>query len=82
VEKSIHSEGHRRLAELLRTIRQEASLTQAEVARRLREPQSFVAKYEGGERRLDLVELRQIAVALDTDVGTLVTRWEGASPNS
>jgi transcriptional regulator with XRE-family HTH domain len=37
--------------------REEANLTQLEVARRLRRPQSFVSKCESGERRVDVVEL-------------------------
>jgi predicted transcriptional regulator len=36
--------------------RKTADLTQHELAKRLRRPQSFVAKYEGGERRIDVVE--------------------------
>jgi len=42
-------------------------MTQADLAVRLRRPQSFVAKYEVGERRLDLVEFVEVANALDTD---------------
>ena len=37
------------------------------LALRLKKPQSFVAKYEGGERRLDVVEFIRISRALDTD---------------
>ncbi|HEX2256392.1 MAG TPA: helix-turn-helix transcriptional regulator [Afifellaceae bacterium] len=44
-----------------------AGLTQGEVARRLHRPQSFVAKYEGGERRIDVVEFIAIAQALGRD---------------
>lgn len=36
--------------------RNAAGLTQLEVAQQLGKPQSYVAKYEGGERRLDIVE--------------------------
>jgi transcriptional regulator with XRE-family HTH domain len=38
-----------------------SSLTQAEVARRLSRPQSFISKFETGERRLDFVELQYLA---------------------
>lgn len=41
--------------------------TQADVAERLGRPQSFVAKYEGGERRLDVIEFVEVAEALETD---------------
>lgn len=70
--KSIHSPQHQKLRELLTAARKKAGLTQAEVAERLGRPQSFVAKYEGGERRLDVVELIQVARAVGTDPARLV----------
>lgn len=42
--------------ELLKEVRVRSNLTQTEVARRLGLPQSYVSKYETGERRLDFVE--------------------------
>lgn len=47
--------------------RKKARLTQQELAKQLGKPQSFVAKYEGGERRLDVVEFLAIARALGAD---------------
>lgn len=44
--------------------RQENSLTQHEVAFRLGRPQSFVSKYESGERRLDVIEFLDVCQAL------------------
>lgn len=65
----------------LRQARQEAGLTQAEVARRLGKPQSYVSKCESGERRVDVVELAQFArlykKALDFFVSS---RKEGDPP--
>jgi len=49
---------------LLRRIRLESGLTQAQVASRIGEPQSYVSKYENGEQRLDLFELEQICSAI------------------
>lgn len=46
--------------------RQEKGRTQAEVAMRLGKPQSFVSKYESGERRLDVVEFLEVCEALST----------------
>nr|WP_292327712.1 transcriptional regulator [Mesorhizobium sp.] len=37
------------------------------MAEKLGRPQSFVAKYEGGERRLDAIEFLDVTAALDTD---------------
>jgi len=45
----------------LRRARQLAGLSQAEVARRLGKPRSFVSKCESGERRVDAVELGELA---------------------
>ena len=53
--------------------RKAAGLTQQALARRLKNPQSFVAKYEGGERRLDVVEFITIARALEADPLKLMT---------
>ncbi len=47
--------------------RRDAQLTQAALARRLGRPQSFVSKFERGERRLDVVEFIEIARILGLD---------------
>ena len=47
--------------------RKKAGLTQHDVAKRLRKPQSFVAKYEGGERRIDVVEFIAIMRVIGAD---------------
>lgn len=49
---------------LLRKVRLEAGLTQAQVAERIHETQSYVSKYENGEQRLDLSELEAICDAV------------------
>jgi len=74
--KSLSSTEGEKLAILLRTVRSESGWTQAQVADRLQLPQSFVSKYESGERRLDLVELRQICKALRISLADFVRRFE------
>jgi transcriptional regulator with XRE-family HTH domain len=67
IRKSVHSPEQQLLRELLVTARAKAGLTQQKLAKRLGQHQSFVAKYEGGERRLDVVEFVTIAQALGAD---------------
>ena len=50
-----------RFRQKLRRAREEAQITQAEAARLLGKPQSFVSKLESGERRVDFVELQVLA---------------------
>ena len=52
------------LRKLLLRRRTDLGVTQCELAGRLGKPQSFVAKYEGGERRLSVIEFIDIAEAL------------------
>lgn len=65
--KSLHTPEYEHFRRLLIAARETAGLTQTEVSSRLGRPQSFVAKYEGGERRLDVVEFLQVCVALGAD---------------
>ncbi len=53
-----------KLRKLLRDLREKSGLTQADVAARLDKPQSFVAKYEGGERHLSAIEFIDVVRAL------------------
>jgi hypothetical protein len=62
--RSQHSARYKKFCALLEGARQSKGLTQAEVARRLGKPQSFIAKYEAGERRLDVVEFLEVAEAI------------------
>ncbi len=67
IGKSVHSSDQAAFCGLMVDARKAADLTQQALALRLKKPQSFVAKYEGGERRLDVVEFIAIARALGTD---------------
>lgn len=65
--KTLRTPRQKRLQKLLAGARKARKLTQVDVAERLGRPQSFVAKYEGGERRLDIIEFVEVAEALETD---------------
>ena len=66
----------RLLLSLLKAARQNAGIRQVDLADRLRQPQSYVSKYETGERRLDLLELRQVCNALGISLETFVRQLE------
>jgi transcriptional regulator with XRE-family HTH domain len=70
--KSLFTPAYQRLRDWLINARHARRLTQVQLADTLRRPQSFVSKYERGERRLDFVEVLEIAAALDADVSELV----------
>lgn len=75
MRKSLRSPEQQRLQCLLRKARENAALTQAELAKRLGKPQSFVSKYECGERRLDLPELEQVSAVLGIPLVELVESY-------
>lgn len=61
IKKSIFTRRHLRLIIRLREARLAAGLTQVQVSRRLRRPQSWVARLESGQRRVDVIELEMLA---------------------
>lgn len=70
--RSRHSPRYTRLKELLVHARTDAGLSQVEVAARLGKPQSFVSKYESGERGLDVVELIEVTAVIGCSPLTLI----------
>jgi len=58
---------HEVLRKLLTDLRKKQSVTQSELASRLKKQQSFVSKYEIGERNIDVIEFIEILVALNLD---------------
>jgi transcriptional regulator with XRE-family HTH domain len=76
MQYSLHTDLYAVLQELLIELRHERQLTQMQVAERLGVPQSFVSKYETGERRLDAVELFKIAQVLGISLTHLAEHLE------
>lgn len=66
----------KKLLTLLRSARIDAGLTQAQLAARLDQDQTFVSKYESAERRLDIMELREVCQAIGIDFVTFVSRLD------
>ena len=65
-----------KLLALLRQLRIDAGLTQTELASRLQRDQTFVSKYESGERRLDILEVREICRAIGVDFVAAMRRLD------
>jgi len=66
---------HERLGAELRVARSGASLTQVELARKLGKPQSFVAKVEGGERRLEVLEFAHYVRVIGLEPAEFLARF-------
>lgn len=66
--KSIFTDDYKLFRQLLIEARKSAKLSQAALGKKLGKPQSFVYKYENGERRIDFIELLDIADALKIDM--------------
>lgn len=73
MSKSLRTPLQQQLQDSLVKLRKSKNLTQADLALKLGRPQSFVAKYEGGERRLDVVEFVDVAHALEIDPSALLS---------
>lgn len=71
----MHSERYRVFRSLLVSAREAAGLSQVQVAERLGKPQSFVSKYERGDRRLDFTEFMELAEVLSIDASAFIEEY-------
>jgi len=76
MSRSIYSSHYQNLCRLLIEERKGRGLTQIDVAQRLRRPQSYVSKYESGERKISVIDLIEIARAIGFDVGKFVRQLD------
>lgn len=78
--KSTNTPEYQSLLDLLVRARKEQGLTQATLASKLGKPQSYIAKIEAGERRIDVVELSEIGRFLNIEVSIryLDSKWGGS----
>lgn len=67
-----------RLVSLLREMRIEAGLTQVDLAARIEKDQAYVSRYESGQRRLDVLEVREICQVIGVTLEEFVKRLESA----
>ena len=80
--KSVFTTKYERFRLLLIEARKNAGLTQVELAQRLSLPQSYVSKYERGERRLDVIEFLEVAFILNLDVVSFLQQLNNTPNNS
>lgn len=65
MNRFLHSPQHEALRKLLISLRQNKNLTQKKLAEKLKKPQSYVSKYEIGEKNIDVIEFINISNALN-----------------
>ncbi|WP_316224437.1 MULTISPECIES: helix-turn-helix transcriptional regulator [unclassified Bradyrhizobium] len=78
MQKSLRTPRQVLLQALLAEARKATGLTQAELAEFLGKPQSFVAKYENGERRIDVIEFVDITSALGVPFADILAKIQPA----
>jgi ribosome-binding protein aMBF1 (putative translation factor) len=74
LRKTLRSKGHRALIDILVESREQAGLTQRDLAARLKRPHSFIGRIEAGERRVDVIEFIEIARVMGLDPKHLFAR--------
>ena len=77
--KSLNTPRHLALMDELVKARRKAGLTQTELAEKLGRPQSYIAKIEVGERRLDVVEFIELMEAASVDPAAVLKRLRTAN---
>ncbi|MCK4794908.1 MAG: helix-turn-helix transcriptional regulator [Desulfobacteraceae bacterium] len=78
MNKSIFTADYGVFLRILRKARQDAGLTQEQLAERLGQTQSFISKCERGERRLDVVEIRRICQVMELSFVEFIETFENA----
>ena len=70
--KSIQTREYAYFVDRLRQARLEAGLTQVQVAKKLKRPQSHISNIESGQQRVDVVELQRFAKLYGKDINYFI----------
>jgi transcriptional regulator with XRE-family HTH domain len=81
MSRTLNSDRQKALVRLIAEKRRRAGLAQADVARKLKQHQSFVAGVESGQRRIDVVEFLEIAEAIGFDAAAAVRKLQRIRSN-
>ncbi|HMF56337.1 MAG TPA: helix-turn-helix transcriptional regulator [Pyrinomonadaceae bacterium] len=76
MKKKVYLAQRDRMVTLLRGMRVEAGMTQTELAARIGKDQAYVSRYESGQRRLDVLEVREVCQAIGITLEDFVKRLE------
>ena len=74
MKKSLFSDEYEAFCRLLRHVRAEADISQNQLAKRLEVPQAWLSKVEGGQRRLDILELLRICEEIGIEPEEFIAR--------
>jgi transcriptional regulator with XRE-family HTH domain len=77
MKKEIYIAQRGRLVSLLREMRIEAGMTQIDLAAHIEKDQGYVSRYESGQKKLDVLEVREICQAIGITLEEFVKRLEG-----
>lgn len=75
----MHKQEYKAYQEKLAQIRVAKGITQTKLAESLEKPQSYISKYESGEKRLDIAEFLEICRCLKIDINTVLMEENGNS---
>jgi len=78
MEKTIYTQEYGVMLKVLRETREHAGLTQVDIAAKLNVTQVFISKCEGGQRRLDVIELRAWCTAMGVSTAEFISAVERA----
>ena len=76
IRRSLHSREYAEFLTVLKRVREDAGMTQGDLAAKIGQTQTYVSKCERGQRRVDIIELRQLCKGLNMDLKRFLDRLD------